>query len=200
MRRQSPHVRRAPAVMRHGILVSIVAAVSMLAGAATAASSPLTVTSTATVLLSPSSPGAASAAVVASSHPVLAGALPSIRPAISLPALRGEVRVRSVTRRVLVVSARAGTAAQSEAMANAVAESYMRYVGSASSPAGRVPAQMLDPATTAARTAAWPRLLAGALLGLVSGLLTGVFASFASSRMARGAFPDFRGSGSRQYG
>jgi len=201
MRRQAPHVRRASAVLRrHGILISIAAAVSMIAGAATAASGPLTVTSTATVLLAPASPGAASAAVIAGSDPVLAGALPRLSPAMSLPALRGGVRVKSITARVLLVSARAGTASQAEATANAVAESYIGYVSSASSPAGRVPARMLDSATSATRTGAGLRLLAGVLLGLVSGLLTGMVASFASSQMTRGLLPDFRGSGSRQYG
>ena len=201
MRRQAPHVRRAPAVARrHGIVVSSAAAVSMLAGAATAAFVPPAVTSTATVLLASSSPGAAGAAVIAGSDPVLVGALPRVSPAISLSALRGELRVKSITRRVLLVSARAGTAWQTEATANAVAESFIGYVSSASSPAGRAPAQMLDPATRATGTAAWPRLLAGALLGLVSGVLTGVFASFASSRMARGPLADFRGFSSRHYG
>jgi hypothetical protein len=201
MRRQAPHMRGASAIMRrHGILISIAAAVSMIAGAATAAFGPLTVTSTATVLLAPASPGAASAAVIAGSDPVLAGALPRLSPAISLPALRGDVRVKSITARVLLVSARAGTASQAEATANAVAESYIGYVSSASSPVGRVPARMLDSATSATRTGAGLRLLAGVLLGLVSGLLTGVVASFASSQMARSQLCDFRGSGSRQYG
>jgi hypothetical protein len=199
--RHAPHVRRASAVMRrHGILISIAAAVSMIAGAATAAFGPLTVTSTATVLLPPASPGAAGAAVIAGSDLVLAGALPRLSPAISLPALRGGVRVESITARVLLVSARAGTASQAEATANAVAESYIGNVNSANSPVGRVPAHMLDSATSATRTGAGLRLLAGVLLGLVSGLLTGVVASFASSQMARGPLSDFRGSGSRQYG
>ena len=42
----------------------------------------------------------------------------------------------TITARVLLVSARAGTASQAEATANAVAESYIGYVSSASSPPG----------------------------------------------------------------
>jgi uncharacterized protein involved in exopolysaccharide biosynthesis len=187
MRRPAPNVRRPLGVIRrHAILVGIAVVAGLLAGAAAAALSPRTVTSTALVVLAPSSAGTASAAVLAGSDQVLAGALPSLSPAIALEALRGEVRVKSLTRDVLKVSASAGTVAQAEATANAVAASYIGYVSSESSPVGRVPARMLEPATRATGTAPRLPLPVGAVLGVVSGLLTGVFATLASSRMARG--------------
>jgi hypothetical protein len=81
------------------------------------------------------------------------------------------------------VSARAGTAAQAEATANAVAESYIGYDRSAGSPAGHLPAVMLQPATTASGAAGLMRLLAGLMLGVASGVLTGIIAALANRRL-----------------
>jgi hypothetical protein len=64
-----------------------------------------------------------------------------------------------------------------------VARSYVQYVGSASSPVGRVPAYLLEPATSVTGTARLLLLLAGAGLGVVSGVLTGVIAAVVSRRL-----------------
>lgn len=88
-------------IRRYGVVVGIAVAAGLLAGAATAAFSPLMVTSTAVVLLPQSSLGTAAAAVIATSDPVLAGALPRISPATSLEALRSDVRIASLTSNVL---------------------------------------------------------------------------------------------------
>jgi hypothetical protein len=186
MRQQARDPRKSIQVIRrHGVLVGIAAAAGLLAGAVFAAFSPVMVTSTAVILLPPlPSPAVATAVVIAGSDPVLAGALPRVSPATSLEILRGEVQVRSVTRYVLSVSASARTAAQAEATANAVAASYIGYTSSAGSPAGPVPAHLLDPATTATGTRPLVQVLLGALLGLVSGALTGVTATLASRRLA----------------
>ena len=90
---------------------------------------------------------------------------------------------KSLTPYVLSVSARAGTAAQAEATANAVAESYIGYAGSAGSPAGHVPAVILQPATSANGAARLMRLLAGVMLGVAAGVLTGVIAALADRRL-----------------
>jgi len=65
-----------------------------------------------------------------------------------------------------------------------VARTYIQYVGSASSPAGRAPAHLLEPATSATGTAPLIRLLAGAMLGAVSGVLAGLIAAVVSRRLA----------------
>jgi hypothetical protein len=172
-------------IRQHGILGGIAAAAGLLAGAVFAAFSPVMVTGTASVLLPPlPGPVLAAAVVIARSDPVLAGALPRVSPAVSLETLRGEVQVKSVTRYVLSVSASAGTAAQAEATANAVADSYIGYTSSAGSPAGRVQAQLLAPAMSATGTRPLVQVLLGALLGLVSGALTGVTAALVSRRPA----------------
>lgn len=64
-----------------------------------------------------------------------------------------------------------------------MARSCLQYVGSASSPAGRVPAHLLEPATSVTGTARLLLLLAGAGLGAVSGVLTGVIAAVVSRRL-----------------
>ncbi len=91
----------------------------------------------------------------------------------------------------LSVSARAGTAAQAEATANVVAESYIDLAGSAGSPAGHMPAVILQPATSASGAAGLMRLLVGAMLGLAAGVLTGVIAALANRRLTltRGPIP-----------
>jgi hypothetical protein len=197
MRWQASDLRRSLRVIRrYGVVVGLAVAAGLLAGTATAAFSPLRVTSTAVVLLPRSIPGTANPAVIATSDPVLAGALPRIGPAISLEALRSDVRVTSPTPDVLVVSASAGTAAQAEAAADAVAVSYIGYISSASSPVGRVRALMLASAASVTRTVLPLRLLVGAVLGAVSGLLAGVIAAFADGRMGAGMPSGFRGSDS----
>ena len=183
MRQLAPDPRRSISIIRrHGALVGFAIAAGLLAGALFAAVSPVMVTSTALVLLP--RPDVATAVTTVRSDPVLAGALLRGSPAASLGALRGEVQVKSLTGDVLSVSATARTAAQAEATANAVADSYIGYVSSPGSPALRVQEQMLQPATTATGVVPPVQVLVGALLGLAAGALTGVVAAFASRRPA----------------
>ena len=168
---------------RYGILVGAAVAASLLAGVVTAAFSPAMVTSTALVALPVTTLTTTTAVAISDSDPVLVGALPRLSPGTSLATVHGEVQVRSVAPYVLSVSARAGTAAQAEATANAVAESYIGYAGSAGSPAGHMPAIMLQPATSASGAASLIRLLAGVMLGVVSGVLIGVIAALANRRL-----------------
>ena len=178
-RRSSRQVLR-----RYGIFIGATVVASLFAGIVTAAFSPAMVTSTALVALPVSSLTATAAVSIAESDPVLAGALPALSAGTSLGTVRGEVQASSLAPYVLSVSARAGTAAQAEATANAVAESYLGYAGSAGSPAGHMPAIMLQPATSASGVTRVMRLLAGVLLGVASGALIGVIAAFASRRLA----------------
>ena len=67
---------------------------------------------------------------------MLAAALPNVRPAESLQELRSDVNVNSVTGNIISVSAKAKVAADAEATANAVADSYIKYVDAPSSPIG----------------------------------------------------------------
>ena len=185
MSQSAPDLRSSRQIFRrHGILVGAAVVASLLAGVVTAAFSPAMVTSTALIALPATTLTPAAAVPIADSDAVLAGALPGLSPGTSLATVRGEVQVKSLMPNVLSVSARAGTAAQAEATANAVAESYLGYAGSAGSPAGHMPAVMLQPATSASGVTRVMRLLAGVLLGVASGALIGVIAAFASRRLA----------------
>jgi capsular polysaccharide biosynthesis protein len=204
MSEQALNLRRS--VRRHRILICIVTALGIIMGAAYSVLKPSMFTSTAVVVLPHTVQSAESAAgagsgstttgtgpdgymrtqvVIASSDPVLSGALPSVSPAMLLEAVQSKIKVTSPAVGILSISAMGLTAAQAEATANAVAKSYTAYVGSTRAPAGRALAHILDPATTATRTAPVKQLLIDALIGAVIGALIGIIAALAMSRTDR---------------
>ena len=174
-------------VWRHKILVGAVAVLGILVAVAYGYLHPPTLTSTAQVVLPPPSPSAQAAAAgsssadpytttqefIAGSNPVLSAALPDIRPATSLAELRREIQVGSVTPYVISISATGKNAADAEAIANAVANSYVQYVNSTRNPAVHAQAQLLERAASATGTAPLKQLIVDALLGVVAGALVG---------------------------
>ena len=125
MSEQALNLRRsAQIVRRHRILVGVVTALGLLLGAAYSVLTPLKLTSTALVVLPEAVQSAASTAgsgntttntgpdsymaaqvVIASSDPVLSGALPNVHPALSLGALRTKVKVTTPAVGILSFSA-----------------------------------------------------------------------------------------------
>lgn len=196
MRPRASHLRRfLQVIRRYAILLGITAAVSLLAGIATAAASPVTVTSTPLVLPPVGQKTAAAAngepgpftatqEVMAGSDPVLSGALPDVRPAVSLTGLRRDIQIRSLTPYVISVTAQGETAGDAEATASAVARSYIQYVVL---PAARPGACRR---TCLSRPPARPgrRRSCGCLLarcsGAVSGVMAGLIAAVVSRRLA----------------
>jgi capsular polysaccharide biosynthesis protein len=187
-------------VRRHKLLMGIMVALGLLAGGAYAVLKPSIVTSTALVLL-PQSQAAQSGAeaaangapdpytatqeVIAKSNPVLLGALPHVRPAMSIEQLRSEVEIGSQTPYIISVSVKAKVGADAAATADAVAESYIRYSGSPSSPGGQVLIQLLQSATGATgadRLKQFAIYAIYALLGGVFGALIGAVVALAISR------------------
>lgn len=186
MSQQGLDLRRAVRILRrHKILVGAVIVLGTLAGAAYAELNPPMLTSTALVVLPQSAQSDQAAAngalnsytatqeVIASSTKVLADALPHVRPAVSLAELRSEIQVGSLTSYVISISAQSPVAADAEATANAVANSYISYIGSKSSPVGRVPANLLQPATSVAGMAPLASLIIDVMIGTISGGLIG---------------------------
>jgi capsular polysaccharide biosynthesis protein len=202
MSQQALDLRRSMQIVRrHKILVGTVMALGLLAGGAYAVLNPPLVTSTALVLLPQNSQAALNGAaatgnnapdpytetqeVIAKSIPVLSGALPHVRPAVSITNLSSAVSTGAETPFIISVSAKEKTAAEAAATANAVAESYISYIGSASSPGGRVLAQLLQPATSNTETGQLKHLIPYviyAVLGALVGALIGAIAAVAISR------------------
>ena len=102
---------------------------------------------------------------------------------MSLDKLRSEVQVASLTSYIISVSAKGKAAADAEATANAVAESYIAYLNSPSSPIGRASAHMRSkPATSATGTRPLKSLLVTGLIGVPAGALIGIIVSLAIGR------------------
>jgi capsular polysaccharide biosynthesis protein len=162
-----------------------VAALGLLAGIVVTLLSPPVFTSSTTVLLRPSAARYIGTQVaLAGSDPVLAAALPSVRPAISLPALRRGIEVKSLTDRVLSISAQGATTTQAARTANAVADSYVHFADANMTPGG-ARAQVLDRAVAATGTPLPARLLVAGGLGALLGALIGAIAALAFRRSNR---------------
>lgn len=182
-------------VRRRKVLVCVMIVLGFLAGGAYAALKPPLQTSTALIVLpqsalnsqaaqsgsGPVSPFTTTQAVIADSYPVLSGALPNVRPAMSLSKLRSEVQASALTSYIVSVSAAGKTAADAEATANAVANSYVAYVSSPGNPGGQVPARILQPATAATGTKPLEAILLTGLVGALAGALIGIIVALAIS-------------------
>ena len=191
-------------VRRHKLLVGIMVALGLVGGGAYAAFHPPLVTSTALILLPQSEQAALNAAsaanngtpnsyletleVIAKSDPVLLGALPHVRPVVSLNQLRRAVGIGSEATYIISVSATEKAAADASATADAVANSYISYIGSASSPGGRVTAQLLQPAASNAETGRVRQVVNYGIyapLGALFGALIGVIVAVTVNRRDR---------------
>jgi len=182
---------------RRKVLIGIIVALGILGGSAYAVVKPAMFTSTALIALTPpvsvqpttttsgTDPYTATQEVVAGSNEVLLDALPDVRPAMSLMELRLDVQVASPATDIISVSAQGKDAADAEATANAVADSYILYVSSPHSAVGRVQAQMLESATNATRPTPIERTIIFALLGSVAGALIGIIVALAIGRNDR---------------
>ena len=199
MSQQALDLRRSgQLVRRHKLLVAILAAVGLFVGGAYAVLDPPMVTSTALVVLPQSGQGGVNGAtaaangvpdpftatqqVIAESNPVLLRALPDVRPAMSINELRDAVQVGSLTPYVISVNVKGKVAADAAANANAVAKSYIHYIASASSPGGKVLAQLLQPATNATGSGLLKQIAIYALAGAILGALIGAIIALAISR------------------
>lgn len=188
-------------VRRRIRLVSAVTALGFLAGGAYSMLRPPLLTSTALIVLPQSAQSAASAAssgsngtpdayaateaLIVTSTPVLSAALPNVRPAMSLEALRADIHVNSLTGYIISVSAAGKIAADAETTANAVADSYIAYVNSPSSPFPQLSARPMQRATIATGENRWLALVLTALIGALAGAVVGIIAALAISRKDR---------------
>src|SRR5262249_181040 len=122
--------------------------------------------------------------VIASSDPVLSEAIPKIDRGWSVTTLRRRINVTNPTPNLIQISARGTTAAQAEGIANAVANSYVSYVSSTTTPPP-VAARLREQATPATGTALPVRLLVAGALGALAGAVIGAIIAVTMSRRER---------------
>jgi capsular polysaccharide biosynthesis protein len=198
MSQQALDLRRSMQIVRrHKVLVGVVVVLGILGAAAYAVLKPPMLSSTALIALpapaasqqqtttSGTDPFTATQEVVAGSYQVLAGALPDIHPTISLNELRRNVQVASPSTDIISITASGRNAADAEATANAVANSYISYVGSTRNVVGHVQAQLLEPAKLATGPSRTERIIVYGLVGGLVGALIGVIVALAVGRNDR---------------
>lgn len=174
-------------LVRRKIIVLAATVLGLLAAVVLAVLRPPMLTSQAWVVLPPSTHGGmGTQVVIAGSDAVLAGALHDLHPAVSLQTLRDKVEVTSRTPTIMVVTAKGTSAAQAEGTANAVAKSYVDYVGRRGNlPDGTVQARILQPATSASGSRSSSRLIAIGVLGAAIGAVIAAFGVLALGRRDR---------------
>jgi capsular polysaccharide biosynthesis protein len=173
---------------RHKIIVLAGAVLGLLAGTAFAVLRPPMLTSQAWVVLPPSTRGGSvgTQVVIAGSDPVLKAALRNVQSGTSLQALRDRVHVKSPTGTIIAISGKGESAAQAKDAANAVAQSYVDYVGHRGNlPDGPIQARVLQPAITATGTKPSSRLVGMGLLGALLGSVIAGLGVVAVSRRDR---------------
>ena len=175
--------RTARIVWRYKALLGMAAAVGLLAGVAFAILRPPLFTSRALVILPPAASHTIGTQVfIADSYPVLTRTANRLNPPVPLSTLRSRVQASRLSPQIISISAQGTTAAQAEATANAAARSYIAYVSSAADPMVRVPAEMLQTATSASQSSAALRFLASGLLGALAGSLIGAILALLANR------------------
>jgi len=171
---------------RHKAIVMAAALLGLLAGLGFTLLKPPLPTSNALVLLPPSATRfIGTQVVIAASDPVLAGAMHAVRPPVSLQALRNNVKATRLTSTIVSITAKGITAEQAESTANAVAESYVDYVGRNNSAVGKVQAEVLSVATHARLGSLRIRLLISGGIGVLLGALIGTITAVAFGRNRR---------------
>ena len=198
MSQQELGLRRSTQILRrHKKIFGAITLLGLLIGVAYALITPLMISSSALVVVpeTPAQEAQAGASgsdvvvgpeeVVATSTAVLQGALPNISPALSLTTLKGRISVSSPAVSILSFNGKGTTAAQAESIANAVANSYVAYVGSPSSPVGHLEAKVLQLASTASASKVPEQIATYGALGAVVGALIGFFVALVIGRNDR---------------
>jgi capsular polysaccharide biosynthesis protein len=172
-------------IRRHLWAIGIAAVLGALAGAGYAHINPPPKSSAALVAFPVNIKNISTQVAIATSNKVLESALPDVRPSMSLQTLQGHVKAKEVTPDILSIGAAGKTAAQAENIANAVAASFMAYVGSINSAAGKVPTRLLQSATSAAGLRPTTFEIIAGVIGAPLGALIGAIGVLAVGRRDR---------------
>jgi len=192
MNQHAPDLPRSVEIIgRCRILIGVMAALGLLAGAVFAEVYPADYTSKVVVVFTaPACP--AGAICGGPAFP------PAYSQAGSLGAVSNGVQITPVTGNVVSVSASAGTAARARAAAEAAARGYIDQADSPTYLGEHASARVLRGVTSATGTAPPKRLEGAALLGAVFGALLGVIMALAGARATIDPLP--RDSTSAQRG
>lgn len=186
MTQQQPNMRRSlRTARRHMAVIAGFALLGVLAGAGYAFLNPPKQASSAMVILPAPKPNIATDQLIAASAPVLSGALPAIGQGTTLSQLRTKIAVTQASGNVLSITATDKTAAAAEAEANAVAASFLSFIGSSNSPVGAVAGRVFVPATTATSGGAIKQYIIYGPIGLVAGLVIGFVVALRKERSDR---------------
>lgn len=189
MSQQPMNLRRVTRIaMRHKRLVGSLTILGIAAGAGYALMRPPTLTSTAVVVLNQPQASAGTPVtssngldismqtdiLIAESQTVFSDALSRVGSGLTLQELTDQVSVGQAAPGALSFTATAATATNAEREVNAVADSFVSYIGSANSPIGKVQAHVLTSATSATSPDRVLRAIIAALIGAVVGLIAGL--------------------------
>jgi capsular polysaccharide biosynthesis protein len=170
------------AVRRFKAVVIAVVGLGVLAGVGYAFLNPPLPTSTALVVLpSTAARSISSEVVVATIEPVLTGAVAQVHPSMTLKSLRSHVKATRVTPEIVSIIAQGKTPAQAKSAANAVAESFIDWLGRNGNGLGRQRAGEV-PATQVTQGSLKTHLIAGGVAGLLAGTLIGAIIAAAVGR------------------
>lgn len=172
-------------ISRLKAVVGVASLVGLLAGVAYAAVNPPEPSATAVVSFPASVQSTATEVVIADSYPVLSTAAAKVNPPVSVAQLRSEVQVNSLTTYLISITATGSSAEADRATANAVAESYIAYVGDKRTPVQHLVAELFQPAITAAAKSRLESTLIAGLVGALAGALIGSVGSLAIGRNDR---------------
>jgi capsular polysaccharide biosynthesis protein len=172
-------------IRRHWRTVGLVAALGAVAGAGYAHVNPPLKSSAALVAFPFNIKDISSQVVIVTSNEVLKKALPDVRTRMSLQTLQGDVKAKELTPDIVSIGADGKTAAEAENIANAVAASFMAYVGSDNSAAGKVPTRLLQSATSAAGLRSTTFAIIASAIGALLGALIGAIGVLAVGRRDR---------------
>jgi capsular polysaccharide biosynthesis protein len=172
-------------IRRLKAVVGLVSVVGLLAGIGYAALHPPESSSTAVVSFPASVQSTATEVVIADSDPVLSAAAAKLGPPFTVDQLRSQVQAKSLTNFLISITATNKNGADAEVIANAVAKSYIAYVGDKRTPVQHVVVELFQPAIGAAASSRLESALIAGLVGLVAGAVVGSVASLAIGRNDR---------------
>jgi hypothetical protein len=183
MTQQQPNLRRSMRIVRrYKGIVGGFAFLGLAAGVGYAVLNPPQQTSSALVILPAPKPNIQTDTLIAESAPVLTAALPHIGHRMTLTGLHQGISVTDATGNVISINATDKTASAAEDDANAVAASFISFIGSANSPVGAVAGRVFVPASTATSGGAIKEFILYGPIGLVAGLLIGFIVAMRKDR------------------